>query len=84
MTSAFETVVLVDFAQQAFGSVRTGTVKRVDLVVTRSSVVTRIVGAVVNVKLTLRPLEAGQTVAGVVAALIDAASSVSAFEIKVD
>ena len=77
VTSAFEAIILVNFAQKSFCSVRTGTVKPVDLIVTSSAVVTRIVGAVVDVELTLRPLETGQTVASVVAALIVARGTIS-------
>ena len=77
VTGALEAVVLVDFAEEAFGAVRTGAVERVDLVVTSSAVVAGTVGAVVDVELTLSALEARQTVASVMTALVVARCAVS-------
>lgn len=77
MTGAFEAIILIDFAQQSFRSVRTRAVEPIDLVVTSASVMTRVVGAIVYVELTLSPLETRQTVAGVMTALIVARSAVS-------
>ena len=74
---ALEAVVLVDFAEEAFSAVRTGAVERVDLVVTSTAVVARTVGAVVDVELTLGTLEARQTVASVMTALVVARCAVS-------
>ena len=77
VTRALEAVVLVDFAEETFGAVRTRAVERVDLVVTSTAVVARTVGAVVDVELTLGALEARQTVASVMTALVVARCAVS-------
>ena len=77
MTSALEAIILVDFAQESLGAMRTRAVELIDLVVTRASVVTRVRGTIVDVELALSPLETRQTVASVMTALVVARCTIS-------